>query len=108
MSLQLRLLSVAQADVDHIYSWNRDRSPLGAVRWYAAFLRKCGEVVVQPHRFPIKEESDSVRDEIREFTFRTRRGRRYRALFAVVGDEVRVLRVRGPGQPPIELEEIPS
>ena len=34
-----------------------------------------------------------------------RAGRTYRALFVVVGDEVRVLRVRGSGQPPLKPEE---
>ncbi len=47
---------------------------------------------------------------LKQAFFRTRRGRSYRAVFVIVGDivgdEVRILRVRGPGQELIEPDEI--
>jgi len=48
-----------------------------------------------------------IGEPIRHVFFRTRAGRTYRALFLLVGDEVRVLRVRGPGQPPVGPDELP-
>jgi len=35
----------------------------------------------------------------RQFFFKTPHGRTYRGVFTVVDDEIRVLRVRGPGRP---------
>jgi hypothetical protein len=43
---------------------------------------------------------------LRQATFRTRHGRTYRAVFTIVGDQVRILRVRGPGRPPLEADEL--
>ena len=44
--------------------------------------------------------------EVRQVLFQTRHGRPYRILYAISGDEVRVLRVRGPGQPEQEDDEL--
>jgi len=54
-----------------------------------------------PFLAPLAPESKSFDIEIRHALFRTRSGRPYRAIFTVVGDEVRILRVRGRGQPPV-------
>ncbi len=51
-------------------------------------------------------ETEELQEELRHVMFRTRAGRTYRALFVVVGDEVRVLRVRGAGQPPVTSDDI--
>lgn len=43
---------------------------------------------------------------IKQAFFRTRKGRTYRAVFLIVGDEVRVLRVRGPGQASVDPDSL--
>ena len=58
-----------------------------------------------PFVAPIAPESEELGEEVRHIMFRTKAGRTYRALFVVVGEEVRVLRVRGSGQPPLKPEE---
>jgi hypothetical protein len=42
------------------------------------------------------------------FFFKTRHGRTYRILFLLADQEVRVLRVRGPGQRPVSKRDIPA
>jgi plasmid stabilization system protein ParE len=103
---QLQVLDRAQADIDSIFQWLHERSPIGAARWYEALGNACFDVTKEPLRFPIAPESDATGALIREFLFQTRRGRRYRGLFIVVENEVRLLRVRGPGQPPAEIEAL--
>jgi hypothetical protein len=56
---------------------------------------------------PITPENDDVDLEVRQVLFKTKRGRLYRAVFHVQGDDVYVLRVRGPGQAPIRPDELP-
>jgi plasmid stabilization system protein ParE len=96
----------AAADVDHIYAWIKERSKRGAVRWYAAFLQAASKLRTDPARHAVALESEQMGEEIRQCFFRTPRGRSYRLLFMVRGDEVRVLRVRGPGQAPVTRDDI--
>ncbi|HEV8001302.1 MAG TPA: type II toxin-antitoxin system RelE/ParE family toxin [Planctomycetaceae bacterium] len=91
----------AQADVDHIYKWINAKSARGAINWYGAFLDAAAKLRVDPARHPKALDCEHLSEEIRECFFRTPRGRSYRLLFVIRSSEVRILRVRGPGQPPI-------
>jgi hypothetical protein len=73
-------------------------------------VRRGGLRVLRAHASPFSRnpyvaalapENEFVAREIRHIVFRTRHGRPYRALFTIVGNEVRILRVRGPGQAPL-------
>jgi hypothetical protein len=55
---------------------------------------------------PVAPENEFVDYAIRHLLFHTRRGRTYRAIFTVAGDEVRILRVRGSGEPPVTPEDL--
>jgi hypothetical protein len=50
-------------------------------------------------------ESSEFDCPIHQLTFKTPRGRKYRILYAIVGDEVRILHVRGPGQDSITPQD---
>lgn len=107
MTLRLVMLRRARLDVDQIYDWIAKKSRDGAERWYLAFRAGCQRIVEVPESFSLAAEFDEGDERaVREFLFKTRRGRTYRGLFIVVEDEVRVLRVRGPGQPPLTRDEI--
>jgi plasmid stabilization system protein ParE len=95
------VLARARGDVDAIYTWLRRRSPSGAVRWYTAFLQAANSLGVNPDRHGFAPESTEVGRAIHQKIFKTRSGRNYRMLFIIFDNEVRVLRVRGPGQPPL-------
>jgi len=45
---------------------------------------------------------------IHQALFKTPRGRRYRIVFELTETEIRILRVRGPGQPPLRRRDVPS
>jgi plasmid stabilization system protein ParE len=96
----------AEDDVDEIYAWLRKRSPLGAVRWYVSFLQALRELETRPERFAAASEARLLGHRVRELLFKTRYGRRYRLLFTVVEQEVRVLRVWGPGQRPARPRDL--
>jgi hypothetical protein len=83
-------------------------SPLGAARWYGAFLAAARDLSDSPERHALAPESEVLDRQVRQRFFKTRRGRTYRILFVVAADEVRVLRVRGPGQPPISAKDLES
>lgn len=94
----VRIDQEAQQNIDKIYSWIGDRSPTGANRWYRNFLDALEQLSIDAERYPIAPESHRFRETIRNLNFRMRSGRVYRILFAIEGDFVHVLFVRGPGQ----------
>ena len=51
------------------------------------------------------QEHDDCEFDVRQALFKTRRGRVYRALFFIEGEDVYILRVRGPGQAPVDTGE---
>lgn len=103
---RLRILSRAQADVDAIYSWLLPRSIQGAQAWYVAFETASENLLFNPAGCALAVENELVDYELRQFLFKTRRGRMYRGLFTIVGNEVRILRVRGPGQRDLTADEL--
>ncbi len=108
MSYRVVVVARARLDVETIYDWIADRSAEGAQRWLDQFEKATGTLATNPFVAPLTPESDRLDIEIRHTVFRTRAGRTYRAVFTVVDDEVRILRVRGPGQPPLRRGDITS
>lgn len=106
MSLQVRVLRRAKLDIRHIASWIRARSRSGADSWLGALNDVLQSIADQPESFGIAPEDDFCEPTIRQALFRTRRGRTYRVLFTIIGMQARVLRVRGPGQSPLEADEL--
>ena len=105
MTFRVVLLHGAQRDVEHIYDWIAARSQGGAGRWYAAFLGAANSLVESPESCSIAPEGEEFELTIRQRFFRPRRGRVYRILFLLVEGEVRIIRVRGPGQRPVGSNE---
>ena len=106
MSYQVRVLARARQDLDEIVGYIAERSPEGAARRVARYEEALTRLENNPFVAPIASESDELGEEVRHIMFRTRAGRTYRALFIIVGDEVRVLRVRGPGQRPLKPDDL--
>jgi plasmid stabilization system protein ParE len=102
MTHNVELTRRAEVDVDGILGWLRERSPQGAAAWCEVLdkLRK------QPTAYGLAPEDTDRQDEIRHVVFKTRRGRRYRALFMIRNQTVFVLHVRGPGQDVVRTDEL--
>jgi plasmid stabilization system protein ParE len=106
MTYRVVILARARHDVQEKYDWIASASPEGAERWLDRFEQAMETLKTNPNLAPLAPESRSFDIEIRHILFRTRAGRTYRAVFTVVDDEIRILRVRGPGQPPLRLSDI--
>jgi plasmid stabilization system protein ParE len=106
MTLRLNILPRAQQDVQKIFDWIAERSPDGANRWFAAFEQATQKLLINPEIYGAAPENKYVACELKQFLFKTRQGGVYRGLFTLIDDEVRVLRIRGPGQPPLATDEL--
>ena len=108
MKILVRVLGRAQADIDHIYLWLRKRSPVGAAAWYTVLLHTLDELGDGRVAHSEAPEATKLGVELRQTLFKTRRGRVYRLLLVIREDELRVLRVRGPGQRPVAQRDLPA
>jgi len=106
MTYRIVVQPVAADDVRQLFLWIAERSPEGAVRWYRQWLKVIEFLQRNPLVYGLAPESDYIEAEIRQVLFRTRQGRTYRALFSIDGEIVRILHVRGPGQAPVERDEL--
>lgn len=106
MNYKVRLQTRAKNDVRTCFEFIASRSPKGAARWFNRFVETRDRLAKEADQCPLAYESDDLDREIREVLFKTRRGQPYRVVFTISGDEVIVLRVRGPGQNALSVEEI--
>lgn len=107
MADRVRLLRRARIDVQETTDWIAKRSKPGARSWVAALNRVLDSIDQYPESFAVAEEDYLFPfHTIREFYFKTRRGRKYRGLFVVIDDEKQVLRIRGSGQDLIGSDDV--
>ena len=108
MSLPVVVLPEAERNVRDTVAWLHQRSPSGAEAWFHAWEEMLERLsIVAPSS--VRAPEDATREiEIRQVTFKTRRGRPYRALFTIRDDIVYVMHVRGPRQNIMAPEDIIS
>lgn len=106
MTFQVYVLRRAQADVRSIAHWLAERSRQGAQAWLRAYDEMISRLKQQAESCGPAPENSDCKVDVRQVLFKTRHGRVYRALFLIEGQDVYILRVRGPGQAPVEPEEL--
>jgi plasmid stabilization system protein ParE len=98
----------AARDVRSILMWLKGRSVQGAQRWAAAFESAKLRLSENPKACPVIPERIRVPYEVRDILFKTPKGKKYRAIFTIIGHEVRILRVRRPAQRPVRGRDLPK
>lgn len=106
MTFRVRELRRAQADIRQIVKWLAERSPRGARACLDAYDAMIARLENSADTLGLAEENDKCEFEVRQASFKTNRGRVYRALFFIEGDDAFILRVRGPGQAPMQPEDL--
>ena len=106
MAFRVRILLRAELDAQLIVDWIRERSAEGAGRWWEAYTEARARLQKGPLTCALAPEAEQSGRNVRHLQFKTRYGKYYRLLFIVVEDEVRILRVRGPGQPDLMTDEL--
>jgi plasmid stabilization system protein ParE len=108
MKYDVKALRKAEADIRSITTYLYERSPRGAAAWLDAYRQARTRLATSADRCGRAEENEHFDIDVRQALFKTRRGRIYRMLFTIVGNEVRILRVRGPGQAPFIADDLDS
>jgi len=102
----IRILARARGDIDRIFDWLNERSPQGAAAWYEALYDAIARIAEDPARHSLLSESiPRWNRRVHQSLFKTARGRRYRIVFELTQDEIRILRTsaQGSGQFNVEI-----
>ena len=106
MTFTVRELQKAKADKRTIFAWLYERSPHGAFAWLDAYDQMLARLASGADRLAAAHENPNLEMDVKQALFKTHRGRAYRALLIVEGTEVFILRVRGPGQAPVDADAL--
>ena len=106
MRFEVLITRRAQQDLNAAREYIAGHAPDAAERWYASILEALLALEQSPQRWPLAEEHRSVPFELRQYLYRSPSGSTSRALFTIVGDQVRVLAVRRPGQDSVRREDL--
>ena len=106
MKYRIRMLRRAYADFASTVAYLYERSPQGAAAWVNAFEKAKARLAENADGCSEADENYRFEIDVRQQLFKTRHGRVYRLVFTIVDDEVRILRVRGPGQAPVQPEDV--
>ena len=106
MSFRVTAHRRAEEDLAALATWMARQSPDGVTRWLDAYDDLVDQLRENPLAHGLAPEDEFVEPEIRQAFFRTRRGRAYRLLFTFEDPDVRLLRVRGPGQSIVSPDDL--
>lgn len=101
MSYRVELTEGALADLDRLTASLAERSTGAADRLSARFHDALLRLESFPLACGLAYESRFFPEPVRHLLFEVGKGRRYRALFIVREDIVKVLCVRAPGEKPV-------
>ena len=105
MKFQVIIQPPARQDIEAAYLYLRDRAPRAADRWLAGIERAISSLAQMPRRCGLARESVEFDEEIRQLLY-GKRANKYRVLFVVRQNVVRVLHVRHGARDSLTREEM--
>jgi plasmid stabilization system protein ParE len=106
MTYRVEVTQPAEQDANSIFAYVNERSPRGAMSWWAAFVGVLDDLAAGARIRSSAPESDAFEEPLYQVVFKTRHGNPYRVLYIVRGESIFVLRIRGFGQRPIETDDL--
>lgn len=105
---QVIVMIRAVRDAKSIIDWLGVRSPTGAQRWKNAYAATLSKLAKDPLACGEAPERLRPSADLRQILFKTPKGKYYRAVFVIVGEVVKVLRIRGPHQRLMRRRDMPG
>ena len=106
MRYKVLLLRRAKQDLNVAADWIAQRSPRAASQWFNGLVAAIQTLEINPERCGFAPENEDVEYELRQLICRRGKGRTFRVIFTITGQEVRVLRIRGAGQDTVLPEDL--
>ena len=108
MKFDVILSRRAERDLDHILEYLVSRSSQGAATWLTRWDEVLAELSESADQRSLAPENDDHPEEIRHVEFKTRRGKKYRAIFEIREEAVWIAHLLGPGQNVVRDYESPN
>jgi plasmid stabilization system protein ParE len=105
MKYQVDISANAKSDLRRYFNLAFAHAPRTAERWLDRFHAALSTLADLPERCALAPESKLTRFEVRQMHFGKRRGA-FRVLFAIQGDQVRVLHIRRASRDTADLEQL--
>jgi plasmid stabilization system protein ParE len=105
MIYRVRLQPPAQRDLDEAYLWAARHAPETAARWLSRFEGALQTLSRNPQRCMLAPEHKKMKREIRQYLF-GRKPNVFRAVFLIVDDTVRIVRIRRATRRPLTKREL--
>jgi plasmid stabilization system protein ParE len=105
MNYRVVVTAAAKQDLRDAYRWAAKHAPETALAWLNRFETELNSLDHFPERCELAPENGLVELEIRQLIYGRRQGA-YRALFTIVGAEVRVLHIRRAARDWAAAEEL--
>jgi len=93
MAFRVELLPRAKADLESIWLWLAERTPLHGAAWFNGLEQAVYSLGESPDRCPIARSLSTPSDPIRQLLY-GRYPHVYKVYFHVVGDAVEVMHIR--------------
>ena len=106
MKFRVKVLPKAEDDIRNIANYIHEQSSKSAEAWLNAYRQARMRLADNATIYGNAIENEHFDIDVRQALFKTKYGRVYRLLFTIIGEEVRILRVRGPGQAPVKPNEL--
>jgi plasmid stabilization system protein ParE len=107
MTYHVVITGPAKRDIHEALTWwSKHRSSEQAERWYSKIYPAIPTLSAEPERCPIAPETDLLESGLRQLRFGVRRKTTHRILFTIVGQEVRILRIRHVAQKLLDLDDL--
>ena len=109
MTRTVRIVDRARRDLARIAKWIRTRSPQGATTWLDVLDMSIRKIGSDAERYPVvPEATPRWKRKVYYASFKTPMGRKYRIVFEWDDVEVRILRIRRPGDRPLKPRDLPK
>lgn len=106
MSFEIEYTAHAQSELESVYLWIRERTPISAARWLEDSIAKVESLANDPFRHRLAPESCRFPVKIRQLLFRKQHSQ-FRIIFTVSGKRVVVLSVRHHPRKSLEEGDLP-
>lgn len=106
MVFRVSISPTALADIEALFLSQAENSPAHAAAWLLGLEKATESLSELPWRCSLAYESHAFDMEVRQMLFGTGRDK-YRVLYTVEGDEVRIHHVRNTRQQPLEQDDFP-
>ncbi len=100
MNYRIEVTDNALAEAGEIYFWIHEDSPEVAWRWYDGLMAAFKSLSFSPQRCARAPESDKFQEELRQLLYG-----KYRILFSVQSNTVRILHVRHSARKPLQPDD---